>query len=1532
MPDLTYDVIALQFPIVYGLDGDHDPDGLLYTLRAYEPLLRFARARWEDDDRFLPRMHERAQWMQLVVDGLARFEEMSRRPAPVTQAQRQNFGDTVEELTAALKLLTDGAVTTIDPDPVVRASWADLYRAALAQVRTAVAERLAKLEVDDHLAFHRLARESGLSVTRVRRLLLNDHRESVAGLAERTPAYDRFNPLRPIPVVRPLVLRAALGQRVDVRFENQVRDRTVGLHVQGDLTGSVQEDDGAAVGRNTPSTVRPGERRTYHWHAAREGVWVVNDLGDVRGTEKGTNVHGLFGAFIVEPPGATWTDPETGELLTGTIFGDGPDVDVILPGDTVTDDYVDLHLDGLPHSHREFTVFLHDEPEVHSGQHLVGEHSVMPLSYRAEPMPNRLPHRMRRLAEETLTRPLPPEGEVDFAAVGIELDEDLAEVFRIGRTSDGRFLERVAGEEQHHSSWLFGDPVTPIFRAYKGDPARVRLLHAGVKETHVFHLHVHQWRATPGDSAEPGQARGSQLLDSISIGPQTTFTIDPLYGSGSRQHAPGDIIWHCHLYPHFHHGMWGLWRSFDRLVDGVTVTAYPDGTPVHPLRPLPGRRPEPTDEAHPGFPWFIDATFPRKSPPPPAVVDEFLGGRRRLLGMPLHSDKELAAFAPGAVANPQPGMLFVDLDGDQARWNERAGLPAPRIVSYDVEVSASEVVYNNAGWKDPTGHHYRITRVAVDGVEVEDRPERPIEPFFPRANQGDIVELRMFNALTELPPDGFDLRTPPVECGLHVHLVKFDVLAADGSSTGWNYLAGASCDEAVAEVPEDPRFLPRVVGLHRWVVDEEFGPCFFHDHLLANYRQKHGLFAALIAEPHGSRWLTPDQETVAWSGPQAVILPPVGSGIPPFREACLAIGDFVPLTDAAGKPLNPPGELSGDDDPGSMAVNYRSAPLTFRGDDPSQWFASNGVPAVEEPEEPEEEDEEALAVRQALAGAPAARPDDSGAHAEAVPAVKDVDTPVKEVPADPEPPLDETGDPETELIRTYAGEPMRIRLIQGSHEESHSFATNGLRWRREWHDPRSTLVNQQTIGISEAFTLDLDEYGTGDHLWQFANLDDLWLGCWGLVRALVPHEDTLRELPRLPGPARASTLPPRPLHGTGVREYVVRARRHEHEYDGRRLTDPWGLIFEEADGFVTGEDGFRTAVGVRETREPLVLRARRGEWVKVTLINEIELDGGPLLPDFNVEPSPPRVPLDEDQRTVTPRVSLHPALLRYDVVSDDGANVGRNHDGTVAARPPEEHTHTPADPEATGVVVLRDGARHDHAETNWREYWWFADDQLAPESYTEGPGQVCHLKDMADVRNHPHHGLIGALVVEPGDVTPTDPRTGVERWTGGNVWLRDEAGRVVANEQVLLVQDGMRHFVAGNPDLPVRDVVPDDDPEDSGQKGVSYGSALAHPRDVLTRDDPPTPIWHAEVGQTLWLRLLGSGDKPRAHTFTVHGMAWESAPWLPVSPFEGSVAGLTSGYARTLVMRARHAGDHAYRSGAFRWAVENGVWGIIRVE
>ncbi|MGL5852143.1 MAG: hypothetical protein ACRCZD_15295, partial [Phycicoccus sp.] len=229
---------------------------------------------------------------------------------------------------------------------------------------------------------------------------------------------------------------------------------------------------------------------------------------------------------------------------------------------------------------------------------------------------------------------------------------------------------------------------------------------------------------------------------------------------------------------------------------------------------------------------------------------------------------------------------------------------------------------------------------------------------------------------------------------------------------------------------------------------------------------------------------------------------------------------------------------------------------------------------------------------------------------------------------------------------------------------------------------------------------------------------------------------------------------------------------------------------------------------------------------------------------------------------------------------------------------------------------------------------WYADDALAPASHADGPGTVCHLQDMADVRNHRHHGLVGALVVEPGDVLPWRPGSTADEpdgWHGLECELRAAEGAVVAREGVAFVQDGLRLFVNGHPDLPVADVEPGDDPEDSGQKAINLRTALVH------RGVPPSgaladpPLLTAHVGDDVWLHVVGAGDKPRQHSVGVHGMAWAEAPWVPDGPWVGAVSGVVHGFARTLRLTARDPGDHAVRTGAFRWGSELGVWATVRV-
>lgn len=118
-------------------------------------------------------------------------------------------------------------------------------------------------------------------------------------------------PPQPYEEVQPLVLRVNLGDTVKVFFRNRL-NRRLSIHVQG-LNYDVTTSDGSSAGYNPDSTT--DSQIMYTWYADTEGVFLFHDMADARSSEAAANIHGLFGAIIVEPPGAKWFHPQTGEEL-----------------------------------------------------------------------------------------------------------------------------------------------------------------------------------------------------------------------------------------------------------------------------------------------------------------------------------------------------------------------------------------------------------------------------------------------------------------------------------------------------------------------------------------------------------------------------------------------------------------------------------------------------------------------------------------------------------------------------------------------------------------------------------------------------------------------------------------------------------------------------------------------------------------------------------------------------------------------------------------------------------------------------------------------------------------------------------------------------------------------------------------------------------------------------------------------------------------------------------------------------------------
>ncbi len=1195
---------------------------------------------------------------------------------------------------------------------------------------------------------------------------------------------------RPTEEVQPLTIRANVGEIIRIKFEHN-EERRLSIHMQG-LEYKNILSDGANVGYNEDSTVGPGEEIIYEWYADREGIFYFSDMGDTRFSEEGTNIHGLFGALIVEAEKSWWTDPVNGSELKSGIFAD-------------------VHNPCKP-SFREYAVYFHDELEMVNrfGGIIIDPHTNQPMgvtaiSYRSEPMVNRanfIPEKDRGFK---CCNPCNPEDNINI----IDIQHDTGHM--------------VDGEDVSMSSWTYGDPATFIPKAYKGDPSKFRLIHGGVQETHVFHLHTHQWRLEPDNPK-------STIIDSISIGPQESYTIEILYGAGSLLGSIGDHIWHCHLYPHFHEGMWSLWRIFDRLQTGkdvvlengeVIAPLYPDGSIIEELKPLPDREPPlGKDSCHLGYPNFINGQFrERPKQPPLGVLNR--KGRNKICPTNLERANFKKNFTRGALySQPCP--------------NEKCNCECREAdVVFELFILQAKLVYNNAGWNDPYGRFY-VTKEQIEeytGCEVTNKNKEElakryvagvenrcidVEPLVIRANKGDCIEVRLTNFLPEtLPKTDFQLETLTDNVGFHIHLVKFDVITSDGGANGYNNIASVFYGETLVE---------------RYYASEELNACFFHDHFNPNSHQQHGVFGALIIEPEGSGYYDPKTGEPIRYGTKAVIKTPSGRT---FREFGLFVCDFALLFDKEGNALNPPPFPGSHDDPGVMGINYKCEPLRERltreklnGDDPAYVFSSR-------------------------------------VH----------------------------GDPVTPILETYPGEEIVIRLLDGAHEEQHAFNINGMKWRKEITDKKSQLVASQTIGISEAFNIRIkDDYKAGDYIYYFGGQDDLWLGLWGIIR--VYKNETNKLLPI----SYSNNCSDEIDNSKKFREFHIAAIQKDIEYNDFGDHDPDGLLFvpyEYKDDIISGN----------MKPKPLILRANKGEYIKLKLTNcfdkEIQYQ------EF------PGVPVD---KVITPsmRVGISAQFLRFDPITDSGANVGYNN---------VEQTVEPGES---------------------KTYLWYADEEYG----------TCLLSSLTDIRNHRYHGLFGAIIIEPKESQVISDNI------YGEQAIIAQSNTEQFKEFVIFMQNGIRLLdVDGNLIMTNQEVeegkVPEPvDFEDRGEKGFNYRSERFFNRLQLNPDtpqvkpdisevfsskvhgDPATPIFEASPGERVIIRLLMPGDKPRNTCFVLHGHKWEAKtgnPFTNVMSAQGAISVGNVFNIELLNGASMIPGDYLYRSGIIKWDIESGMWGIFRI-
>lgn len=1006
------------------------------------------------------------------------------------------------------------------------------------ELRQQVATRLAEAGLDT------LARTVRSPTTAVR-----DLGYALGGPLAPAPRLERFDTS---PLVQPLVLRAHLGDCVRVNLTNKLPE-AVSWHVHRAATPPGQ---GMALGDGAPDLTLPGQTRSYVAYlpdlAAMEGAHFVHSHADARFQTK----HGLFGAIVAEPKGASWLAPDGGPSPSGQ------EAIIVRPG---ASDF------------REYVVMLHDEVEL--------------VDRSLNPLPT-----------------LSPYGEYGPGTKAINLrSEPFMDRFaHHDALANAGALARGHDKSQAYGSYTYGDPAQFIPRAYVGDPTKFRLVNAGPGQHHVFHLHGggDRWRASPVSDdtqfdigltkANPVNRSRSERIDVQNAGPGESFNLEIEGGAGGVQQGVGDFLYHCHVVEHYVAGMFSLWRVHNTLQPGLAELpdragrvagsvdsrgllgrTLPDGTVLTrdnlgawveaqlPPRGVPGEDDasvwdwavvegaegplyygEPEDTL--AWPNYQSASPGNRTP----ILFDPLNGRLAWPHLSPHFGQR-PPFAPGH--GPAP-YLSPQVDARHPDGLCPAGAP---LRTYEV-VALSVPVRYNAATVDPDGQVFVLAEDKADVLSGA----KAAKNLVLRANQGDCVDVLLTSQLAE--PAGAHSKV-----NMHIHLVQFDVQASDGVITGLNYeqsirpaattgtalaaralagertivvadaaalRVGTTIGVGLTEAHVEARRVEAIEGSsvrldaplasdhepgeragpefvrYRWYADVELGMVYWHDHVDGLNSWRHGLFGGLVVEPAGSAWRDPKTGAEVREGTVADIVGPRGT----FREVVAQLQD-----------TDPTGALA--------SINLRSAPF---------------------------------------AGRAGGNPLSSAAH----------------------------GDPATDAWRAYPGDDVVVRLLYAGNSNTRAvgtFAVAGHRFPVEQHNPGSRLTDAISFGISSQHNLRLDCGAggcarlPGDYLYGMTQPDLLERGAWGILRVHGEAQPDLLPLPTNTAWS-AGALP-----GGPVRAYDVVALEANVTLNARLgLRDTLRLFALASEEAAIRDGSLRPS--------PLVLRALPGEVVEVTLTNKLD--------------------------------------------------------------------------------------------------------------------------------------------------------------------------------------------------------------------------------------------------------------------------------------------------------------------------------------
>lgn len=675
-------------------------------------------------------------------------------------------------------------------------------------------------------------------------------------------------------LIQPLVLRARLGECVVINLRNDITRApvsgpanrlfqfpggvpSVSIDMQGVSYNASGGEGGQAVGNSGGSAmVAPGQTRQYKFFldpAMGEGTKVFRSGGE----STQLTAHGLFGALIAELPGARWFDPVTGYDVTDDYTWSNWEAMVQAPGKP---------------TFREWAILYHEiGDEEYTLRRPLRENFGGAASSRLDPFDTSADPRLIGGSLPMVDRRNPDQDQAFRRGGGTSsyrpgsralnyrsesffrrLQHESALVFNKGGTRDEAAQEQLENKSLGYSSYTYGDPATPMPRSYLGEPSITRLAHVGFEQLHVHHLHGggDRWRQNPdaddtdidgGLRKVPNQNATSIRLDSQTISPEESFSLEHECGAGGCQQAAGDFLYHCHIAHHYIAGMWGFWRVFDTAQDGLaplpgassppagvtsaellgTTLASPDGrtvvldadvtdpntqvgleTLVESHLPAQGVRIDKHDATvwdwlksgpssapvYVGEPDYGDVTNPNlnelrswenyRSDTP--------GQRDPILFNPLNGRPAFPllephlGYRPPFSPNEHSGAPWLGEDGSAQRPDGLCPAGAP-LRTYDITAISVDIQMTERE-VDQGGMLFVLNE---DKDAVLSGAKAP-EPLTIRSNVGDCVAITLTNEIDNAERSSLDLKEL-AKTNMHTHFVQFDPLASDGVITGLSY-------------------------------------------------------------------------------------------------------------------------------------------------------------------------------------------------------------------------------------------------------------------------------------------------------------------------------------------------------------------------------------------------------------------------------------------------------------------------------------------------------------------------------------------------------------------------------------------------------------------------------------------------------------------------------------------------------------------------------------------------------------------------